>query len=80
MRSFGSRDLIGCLLCLKFTEGKRNASSHVKYNCPKKVEAGNYPLITVILGRKVYDKVTRGRYLTQLKKLGYTIKEIESCM
>ena len=80
MKSFGSRDLIGCLLCLEFTEGKRRATSHVKYICPKKVEAGTHPFITVILGRKTYDPVTRGRYITQLKILGYTTEEIESCM
>lgn len=80
MKSFGSADLVKCLTCLGFTREFSTGSSHIKYTSPKKVEKGTRPFITVILGVKIYDKTTQGRYLTQIKRLGYTKDEIASCM
>ena len=80
MKSFGSKDLINCLLCLGFTPTKSTGSSHIKYKCTKSVEKGTRSFIEVILNVKTYDPTTRGRYLTQIKRLGYSLKEIEKCM
>ena len=80
MKSFGSTDLIKCLLRLGFTKDKSTGSSHSKYNCPKKMEKGIRPFLIVILNVKTYDKTTQNRYLTQLKKLGYSLKELEESM
>lgn len=80
MKSFGSSDLIKCLVCLGFNKEPSTGSSHIKYKCPKTVDKGSRPFITVILKVKSYDKTTQGRYLTQIKQLGYTKEEISKCI
>ena len=80
MKSFGSSDLVKCLVCLGFSKELSAGSSHIKYKCPKAVDKGTRPFITVILKVKSYDKTTQGRYLTQIKMLGYTKEEISKCM
>lgn len=77
--SFGSKELINCLLCLGFTKKRSTGSSHSKYSSPKKVAMGMRPFITVILNRKVFDPHTQSSYLLQIKKLGFSAEDIEKC-
>ena len=80
MKSFGSSDLVKCLVCLGFSKELSAGSSHIKYKCPKAVDKGTRPFITVILKVKSYDKTTQGRYLTQIKMLGYTKEEATAAL
>ncbi len=79
--SFGYKELIACLLCLGFAKQLSTGSSHLKYKSPHSTSDPNLrPFITVILERKDYDKHTRGRYLGQIKRLGFSLQEIKTCM
>lgn len=79
--SFGTKTLIACLLCLSFTKAPSSGSSHQKFSLTgRKVTSGVRPFMIVILNRKSYDPVTQRRYITQLKRLGFTQKEIETCL
>ncbi len=78
MKSFGSKELCGCLKTLKFNPGSQNKTSHVKYKIPpnKKCPPGVRPFIMVQLGRKSYHPHARSRYISQIKRFGFTKKEI----
>lgn len=78
--SFGSRELISCLLCLGFTRKNSPGSSHIKYASPKKITTGMRPFIIAILHRKDYDPHTKSSYLKQIQNLGYTSDQIDACM
>ena len=77
--SFGPKELSKCLIRLGLEPESRKATSHVKfkYNTNKKLPDGSRPFITLIEGRNIYDPITRGRYITQLKRLGFSLKEIK---
>lgn len=81
MRVFGSKELQKCLKCLEFVPRPKIASSHIKYDPPpgKKKKASNYSFIIVQLGRKTYDRNACGWYITQIKRFGFTKKEIIDC-
>ncbi len=76
--AFGSKELCKCLIKLGFKEKPQKATSHQKFHSAKVPPVGVHPFITVILGRKSYDPTTRSRYITQIKRLGFTKKEIEN--
>ena len=78
--SFGSRELINCLLCLGFTKKNSTGSSHIKYACHKRITTGIRPFIIVILHRKDYDPHTKSSYLKQIQNLGYASDQIDACM
>lgn len=79
MKAFGSRELERCIKKLGFTFDSISSSHHAKYNSPldKKVPIGQYPFFQFQLGRKTYDPHSANRYITQLKKFGFTKEEIE---
>lgn len=74
-KSFGSRNLQKCLKKLGFIQ-KGIKSSHVKY-FHKDGKIGSKPFMVVQLGKKTYGKNAGNRYISQLKKFGFTKKEIE---
>ncbi len=80
--SFGTEELIKCLVNLGFSKQPSTGSSHLKYKCPnpKDVPAGTRPFIIVIENTKVYDKHTMGRYRTEIRRLGYSTTQIEEAM
>lgn len=78
MKSFDSRELENCVKKLGFTF-KNIQSSHVKYLPPK---SKNFlpearPYFVLQLGKKTYDSNAMSRYVTQLKRFGFTKEEIE---
>ena len=77
-KSFGSANLKKCVEHLGFAFHSSN-SSHLKYYPPKGKDApaGVRPFFTFQLGRRVYDPYSANRYISQLKKFGFTKKEIE---
>lgn len=77
-KSFGSRELTKCLEKLGFKLA-RQTSSHLIYNPPKNkiVPEGIRPFMTVQVGRKTYDRYSANRYISQVKKFGFSKKEIE---
>lgn len=81
MKIFGSKELLKCLKCLGFAPRPKIASAHVKFDPPKekKENKTDYPFIMVQLGRKTYDKNACARYITQIKRFGFTKKEIMGC-
>lgn len=78
--SFGSKELRKCLLHLGLKEEDRKATSHVKFKCntTKKLPQGVRPFITLLEGRKNYDPISRERYITQLKRLGFDLEVIKA--
>lgn len=80
--SFGTEELIRCLINLGFIKQPSTGSSHIKYKCPdpKKVPVGIRPFIIVIENTKVYDKHTMSRYRTEIRRLGYSTVQIEEAM
>ena len=78
--SFGSKDLVACLLCLGFSVKKSTGSSHIKYSSNRPCKIGQRSFIEVILNRKVFDKHTKSSYLRQIRNLGYTLDEMNTCM
>ena len=78
-RSFGSKELVRCLEILGFIFN-RQGSSHAIYNFPKDHQPpiGIRPYMTVQLGRKVYDPHSASRYISEIKKFGFTKKEVEA--
>ena len=78
--SFGSNELIKCLLCLGFVKQRSTGSSHEKYSSPNTVMKGVRPFIIVILRRKIYDNHTRTSYLRQIRTLGFTTEKITKCI
>lgn len=77
-KSFGSREINKCLRKLGFTLN-RVSSSHAIYNAPvgKKPLINFRPFMTIQLGRKTYDPYSTNRYISQIKKFGFTKNEIE---
>lgn len=78
MKSFGSKELEGCVKKLGFTYDSISSSHHAKY-CPpkeKKVPIGEYPFFQFQLGRKTYDQNSMSRYIRQLKNFGFSKEEI----
>lgn len=76
--AFGSKDLIKFLEKKNFTLKPSNHSSHLKYYPPKDLKVtNNYPFMTVQLGRKKYDPYACSRYIQELKKFGFSKKELE---
>ncbi len=80
MKSFGSKELIKCLVKLKFTPEPQVGSRHRKYTSPNKVEKGSRPFFIVIQGRKEYDRVTQKKIINQVKKLGFSEDQIMEAM
>ena len=78
MKAFGSKELIKCVEKLGFTF-KRQSSSHLIYAPPKGRESSdrNKNILPVQEGRKSYDPHARPRYISQIKKFGFSKKEIE---
>lgn len=74
-KSFGSKNLDKCLTKLGFSQ-KGIKSSHAKYY-HKRGKAGSKPFIIIQLGKKTYGKNASNRYISQLKRFGFTKKEIE---
>lgn len=79
MRSYGSKQLENCVKSLGFTFDSISSNHHAKYNPPpgKTVPIGNYTFFQFQLGRKTFDTNAQNRYITQLKRFGYTKEEIE---
>lgn len=77
-KSFGSKELVKCVEEFGFKYHSANAH-HVKYYPPSgKVPPGGIrPFYMIQLGRKTYDPVSAARYISELKKFGYTKEEIE---
>lgn len=78
MKSFGSKELENCVKKLGFTF-KNIQASHVKYlPSPRNhVSSEARPYFVFQLGKKTYDKNGANRYITQLKRLGFSKEEIE---
>lgn len=79
MKAFGSKELEKCVKKLGFTFDSISSSHHAKY-CPsdgKRICIGNYPFFVFQLGEKSYDPHSANRYITQLKRFGFTKEEIE---
>ncbi len=76
--SFGSKELEKCLKELGFIL-KRTSSSHAIFDPPndKLPPIGSRPFMTVQLGRKTYDPHSANRYISQIKRFGFTKTEIE---
>lgn len=80
MKSFGSRELIQCLINLGFTQQRKIASRHLKFKCPKRHVAGERPFLEVLQGKSEYDPVTQRKIISNLKKHGFTGGQIETAM
>ena len=78
---FGCEDFCKCLERLGFTYHSEN-SSHYKYAVPKGhlVPSGLRPFMMVQMHRKDYDKTSCSRYISELKKLGFTSEQIEQAL
>lgn len=74
-KSFGSKELQKCLNKLGFVP-KGIKSSHIKYYHTES-RVGSKPFIIVQLGKKTYGKNASNRYLSQIKRFGFTKEEIE---
>lgn len=79
MKSFGSKDLIKCVKSLGFTFDSISSSHHEKYYPPrgKIPPQGHRPFFTIQSGRKTFDQYSANRYISQLKRFGYTKEEIQ---
>lgn len=76
--TFGSRELRKALVELGFCiERKTSGTRHVKYCIDIKPPPGLRPFIIVIDNTKSYDKHTASSYVTQIRRLGFTNKQIE---
>lgn len=78
-KAFGYRELVNCLTSLGFSPKSQN-SSHIKYYHKNKNCVGKYPFIEVQVGRGSYGTNSAKRYIQQLKRFGFTKKEIEDCL
>ena len=79
MKSFGSKDLEEFVRKFKFTFHSISSSHHAKYY-PSKNRIStdpSRPFFQFQLGRKSYDPHSASRYVSQLKRLGFTKEEIE---
>ncbi len=80
MKSYGSRELITCLINLNYSEELQVGSRHLKYQSPKPVEKGMRPFIIVLQNKNNYDPITQRQYIKQIKKHGFTREQIEKAM
>jgi len=78
MKSFGSRKLCKCLKSLGLSPAPQKGTSHIKYKISpnKKLPSGIRPFIIVQIGKKSYHSHARSRYISQIKRLGFSKKEI----
>lgn len=78
MKSFGSKELESCVKKLGFTF-KNIQASHAKYLPPSRndISPEARPYFVFQLGKKAYDKNAASRYITQLKRFGFSKEEIE---
>jgi len=78
---FGSKELQNCVKNLKFAFHSSN-SHHEKYYPPKGVSSPNgvQPFYMIQLGRKAYDPNSCARYISELKKFGFTKDQIEKAI
>lgn len=77
--TFGSRELIRCLINLGFLPKKQFGTSHQKYIPPKEKSvsnAGQRSFIIVQTGQKEYDPHARTRYIRQIMNFGFKEEEI----
>ena len=80
MKPFGTRELIKCLIALKFKQEKQVGSRHLKFSSPKNTIAGKRPFIIVSQNKKQYDPIIQKKVIKQIEKLGFTKKEIEEAL
>lgn len=80
MKSFGSKELEKCLKALGFRYDGVSSSHHAKYYAPNGTEGLAYPFFLFQLGIKSYPKHSANRYITQLKRFGYTKEDIEKLL
>jgi len=80
-RQFGTKELTSCLINLGFylDPNKSNHSHHVKYLAPKhKILSKEIrPFIVVQLGQKTYYKQAAQGYLREIRRFGFTTKDID---
>ena len=80
MKSFGSKELIRCLIDLGFIQQRKIASRHLKFKCPKKHSAGERSFIEVLQGKSEFDPITQKKIVNNLLKHGFTKDQIEEAM
>lgn len=78
MKCYGSKELIKCLLKLGFKPNQQNATSHQKFSAPDscKINIGDRNYVMVQTNRREYDPHARTRYITEIKRLGFSENEI----
>lgn len=77
--TFGSKELIRCLLNLGFLPKKQLGTSHQKFIPPKEMTVrnpGQRSFIIVQTGQKEYDPHARTRYIRQIMNFGFKDEEI----
>lgn len=72
---FGTKELQECLIKLGFIPKDSN-SSHIKYY-HQEGKAGQYPFIMIQAGKKTYGTNSCNRYIQEIKKFGFSKKDIE---
>ena len=78
MKAFGSKELQKCVINLGFVFDSISSNHHAKYNPQtNKTTVGEYPFFQFQLGRKTFDPNSANRFITQLKRFGFTKEEIE---
>lgn len=80
MKNFGTKDLCKCLENLGFTlEEHQTSSHHYKYNIPKGhvISKGLRPFLMVQMGQKAFLPNSCSRYITEIKRLGFTKEDID---
>ncbi len=79
--SFGAKQLIECLKCLGFIY-KSTAASHQKYVPPSTwiPILGVRPFMMVQMGKKTYVPNSASRYISELKKMGFSEAKIKKCL
>lgn len=78
-KAFGTKALANCIIGLGFTY-RRSNNSHDIYDPPKGhlSPKGTRPFFAIQFGQKTYDSYICNRYISELKKFGFTKKEIEN--
>lgn len=75
-RGYGSKELIRCLQALGFYSKDSTDKRHPKFY-HKEGKVGKYPFMIVQTGQKTFGKNASERYIQELKKFGFTKREIE---
>jgi len=78
--AYGSKELIRCLIHLKYAPEPQVGSRHRKYRSPNHVEKGTMPFVLVIQGKSEYDPYWQREYIKQIKRHGFSEAEIEMAM